>query len=531
MLKTMIPRAPATRASRFVTPRFLNAALQNAAALFLVAALAAAIFGSARFVNGALNADSLLPASFWWDALNQPAGLWHHQTARIPSLLPDMAAYGALFALTGSFAASTVAYGTLQLLLLVYAAGLLIARLAGVPLASGTLVAASLLTAQGAVALNEGDWNGLGAVLPVFHTGPFALSILGLALARSLTQRSTPGLLAGLAATASLAFLSDMMLLVTFVGPVAIAAALLWAGGKLSRAALVRILAALAVGLALGALALRLIQAAGLSIGPAPSIHPARFAASISTFIVGIPAYVAQFPGHAAILALLYGAALAVAAIAIRDPGLHRIAPGTLLIWLVAIFGSAATLAFTAVLYEDAGAYRYITPLSVWPVLVLSPPIMRVLSMLPRLAPVLATISAALLLPPGISPSALTDFATPTATCLRRWRAPLALHAALAGYWQARPAMIALHWSMQIDQVTSDGRPLLWANDPTLYRSAVSTPTRPPLYDAIIVDSLDPSAIESRYGPPASIYQCDAITLWHYPDGAEIQRRLVAPGR
>ena len=103
----------------------------------LSAVLICNFLGDATFVAGALNSDSLLPASFAWDVLHVPGAWTHHQVARAPSLIPDMAVYGALYAATGSVPMAELLYGFLQLIGLAYAGGWLAARVAGAGVASG----------------------------------------------------------------------------------------------------------------------------------------------------------------------------------------------------------------------------------------------------------------------------------------------------------------------------------------------------------------------------------------------------------
>lgn len=477
----------------------------------------ARVFADPQFVAGALNSDTLLPASFWWDALHMPGGWATHDTARIASLLPDMAAFGVLQTVAG-FAAAVVGAGWLQLVLLLYGAGLLLSRLTGGTVADGAAAMTLPLAGIGLLALHEHEWNALTPVLPIIHAGPFALSLFGIAAASTLLMGRNRAAFAAVAGAAALVFVSDAMLLLTYVGPVAAASV---AGRAAHPPGIARVLLALVAGLALGWAGMAALHAAGLHTGGAPGIHPDRFVTHARAFVRELPAWAAQHPALAVASAILGAAALATLVPHLTRP----ITAQSRFVASVALLSGAATVLFTACFYEDLGAYRYLGPAATWVMLLAVAPLARHGWRAATAAVLACTLVVAT--SRGELRPVVSTYDTETAACLRNWRGPLGLHAALAGYWRARSTAVALDWTMQVDSIRPTGEPLLWANDPTWFTHDIADPARPPRYDAIIVDDLDTAALERRYGSPARVVTCPGATLWHYMDGADIQRRLT----
>ena len=501
---------------------------------------AALVFGHAPMVELALNADTLLPFSFAWDLAHVPGAWRGHALARIPSLVPDLAVLGPILLATGSVRWSLLLYGAAQSLAFVLVGGLLAARLGRARTDAATfadgcalvfvpfagLACLEVATASHSIVLN--------AFLPVDHFGPFLAAPLGALLAAAQLRRPTARAALGLAACCGLAYVSDLMLLVELVAPLACACAVLLLAGRAAPRRVAGIALAAGAGLLAGWLCLRALRLSGLHFEAAPPLSPALALASACAFAADAPVFVAaHLRGLAAGLAvpLAAFAAFPVAALArARRGGDDAQAWKDLFLWCFAAAAIAGSLAFTAILYADQGSYRYLTPLWAWPVIVLAATLMRLCRR--RAAPgILATLAAGVLAAwVGLSPwpPAVLRWDHDVASCLRPLRARLGLHEGLAGYWEARPIEVAAGWSMQVDQLDGEGRAYDWGNDPRWYRHALADPSRAPRYDFIVMRGLEPGRILAAYGPPDQVEPCASTVLWIYRDTASVAAALLA---
>lgn len=492
------------------------------------------VFDQPRMVSLALNSDTLLPFSFAWDLAHMPGAWRGHELARIPSLVPDLAALAAIGAATGAVRPTLLLYGIAQALAFVHVAAFLATRLAGpdtAPRRFPRFAAACALTSAALaalVALEAASATGvvLNAFLPIDHFGPFLAAPLAGWLAAAQLRRTTAARALALAACCSLAFLSDLLLLAELVLPLLCACAVLVLARRTSPLRAAGIAATAAAGTLAGWLCFRALRMSGLRFESAPPLSPALVRASVHDFLAHAPAYAAAHPGALAAGLLLPLAATAAFpwlafAQARSDP---RARPWQdLFLWLFAGAGMAGGLAFTALLYVDEGSYRYLVALWAWPPVFLAAALLRTAP--PALAAAPAALALAFLAGQGTRPPAVLRWDHDVAACLRPLRASLGLHAGLAGYWDARAIQAATAWSLQVDQVDDSGHPYIWGNDRDWYTHALADPSRPPAYDFIVMRGLSPERILARYGPPDSVAPCPPTEIWIYRNPAALAQR------
>ncbi len=515
----------------------------RAAVLLGIVLCAVLVFGHAPMLELALNADTLLPFSFAWDLAHMPGAWRGHALARIPSLLPDLAVLAPILLATGSVRWSLLLYGAAQALAFVQVGGLLAARLgrSGVTHAPthadgcalvfvlfAWLVGLELATASHGIILN--------AFLPVDHFGPFLAAPLGGLFAAAQLRHPTPRGALGLAACCSLVWLSDLMLLVTLVAPLACACAVLLLAGRAPPMRVAGIAVAAGAGLLAGWLALRALRLSGLRFEAAPPLSPALALASVRAFLAHGPVFVAAHPGGLAAGLLLPLAAFAAFPVLVllraRGQGDGARAWQDLFLWCFAAACVCGSLAFTAILYADEGSYRYLAALWAWPAIFLAATLLRLRRArgVPAAAAVLAACVLAACAARGVWPPAVLRWDQDVAACLRPLHARLGLHDGLANYWEARPIEVAVGWSMQVDQVDSEAHAFDWGNDPRWYRHALADPSRAPRYDFIVMRGLEPARVLAAYGPPDQVEPCADTALWVYRNDLTGALLAASPG-
>ncbi len=513
----------------------------RAAVLLGTALCAVLVFNHAPMIELALNADTLLPFSFAWDLAHMPGAWRGHALARIPSLLPDLAALAPILLATGSVRWSLLLYGAAQAWAFVQVAGLLAARLGRTPPDAAAhadgcalvfvlfawLVGLELATASHGIILN--------AFLPLDHFGPFLAAPLGGLLAAAQLRRPTPWGALGLAACCSLVWLSDLMLLVELVAPLACACTLLLLAGRAAPRRVGGIAVSAGAGLLAGWLGFRALRLSGLRFEAAPALSPALSLASARAFLAHGPVFVAAHPRALAaglLLPLAAFAAFPVLALRrARRQGDGAQAWQDLFLWCFAAACVCGSLAFTAILYADEGSYRYLAALWAWPVIFLAATLLRLRrarGVPAAAAAVLAACVLAVCAARGAWPPAVLRWDQDVAACLRPLHARLGLHDGLAGYWEARPIEVATGWSMQVDQLDGEGHAFDWGSDPRWYRHALADPSRAPRYDFIVMRGLPPGRILAAYGPPDQVEPCADTALWIYRDAAALTAALLA---
>ena len=474
--------------------------------LYAFTLLAGIAFCSEPDVVGELiNADLIKPAALAYD-------VWHaghaalFQLSRAPGLVPDIAAYVALSGLFPAWRMAAIAYAATSYLGLVAALGAIVAAIARRPLLPATAwVLALSIAAMAADILWFGSMHPTLLVFsPDVHSGPLILAFAALLLVAARIRRPALYLDIGLFTLAALGTLSDRLFVGTFVLPAAAGVALLVLARQLPWRQGLRIVLTLAIGCIVGTrldhalFAQILLRQADVPLG-SPRRH--------LLLLLGSPT-------------LIPVVALETLLIAIAVIAWRRLGAG--LFWVGAFLAmTGGHLALYAALYTDDALLRYVQPVFWWAVIWIAAAATRLLWQ-PASGLAAATAMAALLAvetaraPPF--PKMLA-WQLPLAACLRDAHAAGRLHDGLAEYWVARPIEVAADWQLQVDQITADGGVFLWGNNRFWYTHARNDPAHPPTTDFIVMDRLQPAAIQERFGPPASTLPCPGSDIWIYPAG------------
>ncbi len=216
---------------------------------------------------------------------------------------------------------------------------------------------------------------------------------------------------------------------------------------------------------------------------------------------------------------------------------------------------AAASVGAAALVYQDLGSYRYLTPLVWWPVILSAALIAPWLTRVPAIvvsafvAIPLAVFATAAPLDDRSTPSLMT-YRDPLTTCLLQLKTSAGLKTGIAGYWLARYVTALSDWQIQIDQVKDDGVAYYWENDPRWYSRDFDDPRRDTPYNFIVVvvprDSVNPDGratimpdeARALYGVPDKILSCPVdvgaspsaphAEIWVYNDPRHIRTVLDA---
>lgn len=185
------------------------------------------------------------------------------------------------------------------------------------------------------------------------------------------------------------------------------------------------------------------------------------------------------------------------------------------LLMLTGLAASVMSLGLTALLFTDAGGYRYALPLFWWP-MALGIGIVRRLSQAKVTAAVatVATLTTAAL---PLSTSVLPGWRTPLEQCLSDNRREWNLKAGLATYWHSRITMVSSDWTLQVDQIDETGQAYLWGNNVAAYAHDMHSPQRPPEYNFIVADKTTSAFdLEVNFGPADRVETCGDAEIWIY---------------
>jgi hypothetical protein len=470
-----------------------------------------------------ISSDTLLPASFVWDALNHDYAWSGFQQARVPSFFPDMLLYGAVQIGSGSWRLAMAVWVFVMVGWLLTLGGWIVARIARPASATAPLcfVLLSLAVLTGAMLgfprfAAEADSTGyffpyLFVLLLFTHGGPFLLALTAAAVASREAERSPGPRTLALAGLTWAAALSDMLCFVSLLVPLTAALLASWMVAATPRRTVVRLLSA-----AWGAGALGWASAQWLNRQPVPFPRPSDLPSHVARFVADAP----NHPGMA--LAML------VLVLVLVADGWRRGWRGWLGdFWPVFATTSAlASLALTILLYEEIWSYRYAFPFLWWTIFMAAALLARRLTrpVLPRIA--LACLAAALLFvfsTRGWHVPGVLTWKSALANCLHQQ----GLRAGLAEYWSARSTSAASDWQLQVDQVTRDGRAFYWGNDRYWFIHDVHDTSALPPYRFIVMHGLDEPVIKQRYGAPDRIVDCGGTAVWVYDDPARVREVLA----
>lgn len=499
--------------------------------LVIVAALFGCllIFESGSFLGFAINGDTLHLALTVWDYSAHEYAREGFSMSRVPSIVPDITVYGAVQLATGSWRMASLAYGGLSLLGLAMAAGYIVREITGCSWRVATqaflLLALLMLMLELPITATSEHMH---IFLPNNHGGPFILALAALSVAWAWLQRPGMGKLLLLFALVTAGVLSDLLFVISCIGPTASVLAYAVLRRRIAWRMAVPILGCLALGtIAARALEFLLVKDGLYSIDwVAAPVHARAFLAGVRDVATAAPL--------TAVLA--YGLPIAVfLAFPLfareRGPG-----PGGLSAveywWMLSAASVLATLLATPLVYEGTWHYRYMMPLLWWPIIWTAAAVVRLSGSARRSAitAALAGVTVVLgyaYLSPGLRTPALLALHHPLEACLLEGQHSAGLKAGVGDYWHARYVEASSDWRLQIDQIEPDGAGIWWSNDRFWYTHDVHDGSRPPDYNYIIMRGLDERAIKAHYGTPDQTLDCGGSAIWVYDDVAAFRHALV----
>lgn len=509
------------------------AALLIGAAVVLTCLIA---FDEPSFVTRIVNSDTLLPASLVWDVQQHDYAWRGFQLPRVPSIFPDLVAYGVLQAATGAWRTASFGYGLFSMLVLVAAAGAIIASIARCSLGTGAqaflMVAVPVLLLE--IPVTQASQHLAPSLFaPVHHGGAFLLALVALRVAWNCVQRPRLGTGSLLFVLVTLGALSDRLFLVSFHWPLFVAVGYAALTRRITRQSARRLAGVALAGLAAGWSLDLLLQRQ-----PDPAISWPGVPKAAMAFLASPIHFAAEAPP---VFVLCYLLPLSFVLLpwlcrlhrAVRRRPMELRAFDAPAFWsIVAPAGILGAVASTAILYVDTQTYRYALPLLWWPIIVMASAVARVLVRVgPRRATAgLGAMTLALgtfYLWPGPHPPAVLAWHHPLEACLLDARDAEGLEAGLASYWYSRSLAASSDWRLQIDQLKDDGTGMYWGNDRYWYTHDVHDGSRPPRYNYIVMALLDEQAITARYGAPSRVLHCAESKVWVYDDAAALRQRLT----
>ena len=476
-----------------------------------LAMLAAVLFCSEPdVVAQVINADLIKPAALAHDVW-QAGHAEMFQLSRAPGLVPDLVAYVALSGVFPAWRMTAVAYAAVSFLGLVAALGAVVAQLARCRLAEATgWVLALSIAAMGADIVWFGSMHPTLLIFtPDIHSGPLVLAFAGLLMVAAWLERPWIGWEAGLFVLSAAGTLSDRLFVGTFVLPALAGLALL----VLSRSLVWRRGLRVAIVLAVGCLV-------GTRIDHTLFEHVLMRQGDVPLGSLG---------RHLGLLmrSPTLGRVVAIEAVLVGMAALGWRWFGTGVFWVGAFLAmTGGHLALYAALYTDDALLRYVQPVFWWGVVWVAAGAVRVPWRAAAYAAAGLAVAVLLRVENGRAAPipGLLAWQLPLAACLREAHGAGRLHEGLAGYWLARPIEVATDWTMQVDQITGDGRVLVWGNNRFRYNHSRADAGQAPLTDFIVMDQLDAAAIRARFGPPVALLQCPGSEVWMY--GASVHDRV-----
>jgi hypothetical protein len=499
--------------------------------LLLTAALfgCLVIFESGSFLGFAINGDTLHLALTVWDYSAHDYAREGFSMSRVPSIVPDIVVYGAVQLATGSWRIASLAYGGLSLLGLAIAAGYIVREIAGCGwrVATQAFLLLALLVLMLELPITATSEH-MHIFLPNNHGGPFILALAALSVAWAWLQRPGPGKLLLLFILVAAGVLSDLLFVISCVGPAASALAYAVFRRRIAWRAAVPIVACLALGTITARALEFLLVKDGLY-----NIDWAAAPKHVDAFLAGVRDVATAAPLTAA---LAYGLPIVVF---LAFPLLARArdarpgGPSAVEYWWVLSAASVvATLLATPLVYEGTWHYRYMMPLLWWPIIWTAAGVVRLSGSVrgSAITAALAGVTVVLgyaYLSPGLRTPALLALHHPLEACLLEGQRSAVLNAGLGDYWHARYIEASSDWRLQIDQIEPDGSGMWWSNDRFWYTHDVHDGSHPPEYNFIIMPGLDERAITAHYGAPDRTLDCSGSAIWVYDDVAGFHQALV----
>lgn len=457
------------------------------------------------------NSDLLMVAELAENLRRDPGNALYFELPRVPSLFPDILVYLLLSFVLPSWQPVAFSYAMLSFAGLVAVAGTVVSRIAERSLAAGlgaffgvTALAISVDLAVG------GTHSGFVHIFaPVTHSGSVLISLIGLLLARRSMLQPTPAVQIGLLTTAALGTVSDLLFIGSFLVPL-LAAGVLRGGLKDRTGNEASTLIWATAGCLAGIVLERCLFSGLLLRQPTPSLN-------ISSQLPLIPEMIRDASIHMAVgLAVL----VAVLPATWRTRGREQT-----FWWYVASLTAPGFLGLHLLLYSNPVGTRYAQPIWWWAAILVAVTVLRLPSKLSTYGSWAMGIAGSCIVASGSGifsdPLRLLHHKNPVAACLAPYQQRGVIHAGLGEYWVTRPIAAASLWSLQIENITSNGHMLLWANNRLNYLHDRKFPEAAPLFDFVVMNGLDPAAIRARFGAPETTIDCPGTAVWVYsgPDG------------
>ncbi|MBN1207275.1 MAG: hypothetical protein JXB05_20490 [Myxococcaceae bacterium] len=495
-----------------------------------------------RFSDGSLDAAALFTAdNLYLPALYQDLfeaeGRWAGwRLTPAPYFFPDMALYFLLDALIDPFVHAALAYGVVQLVLLVLALRYLV-RTVSPP---GTGALGHLLAVVVVDALLLGYAAGhfpfmRYALLNAFHFSVVLLAVVALALALRTYQggsRGAPWLLGGVCFLASA---SDSLFVVAFTAPVGIGFVLLaW----LQRPARWRRL-----GLMLGVLSVSTL----LGFWAVRWLTPRRPNAGFTRLRLGqaweslrqLGAAVGeQFQARPVVMGVWASLVLGAVAVAVTQrrrwtapdspwSGLY-----TVCLYTVLMVGANASAVVLTGLFTDPESFRYLVLPLVLPFLAgafvgARVPRERWQRRLGAGALGLAVVAwgAFILRSPWHTQGPrLSGFYPPLVECLDQNQARRGLGRGVSDYWNAKLVSMFSRTGLRVNQLNPKGQAHHWINNLDWYLDERGPR---PDYNFLIPRGMDTAAFERQYGPPRETFRCGEVEIHVYGEGFDAALRAA----
>jgi hypothetical protein len=476
-----------------------------------------------NFIPHVFNADVLLPTAYIWDALNHNYAWREFQLPRIPSFFPDLLFYGALHILLADYRWAIFSYSFLQCLGFVFAGGWIISAATNIRVIVASSIMLVLVSAVLISDLYLGEiYHHFSIFTLVEHFGSFLLSLSGAAIVLTTFDRWT--LLRGYALVifCFLSFLSSKLFAAVFLMPLTVALFALVRFKMFGRnlAACLVLLSVIGIGLA---------AIVDSFVTREPDVHLGGILLHmfrIKNMLLDIPRY---FSTHfaSATISIIIPCLIFLTFPLVWHEELRQ-NRNLVFLWIFAAMAIFDVLLICGLIYIDIGSHRYLVALLYWPIIFIG----ITLVLISRKVSYISTATVAIFSIFFASQLASDSFGFahwqhPLATCLMKEQDRLGLKAGLSEYWLARPTTIGTNWIIQVDQITENG-PFVWGNNPQSYLRAIGNQTRPPEYNFLVMNNLDQTALNAKFGAPDRIGSCNEYTLWIYNDTAALYKKLMA---
>ena len=480
-------------------------------AVLLLAALAAlfvvvTINSPTLYQFLANNSDLLLVAELAENLSRDPVNALYFELPRVPSLFPDILIYLLLSFVLPSWQPVAFSYAILSFVGFVAIAGAVVSRIAERSLAAGlgAFFSVSALAISADLAIGGTQSGFVYIFAPVNHSGSFAISLVALLLARRSMLQPSLMVQVGLLTTAALGTVSDLLFIGSFLLPLLGASALRGVlKDRIGKEASTLIWAA--AGCLAGIVLDRCLFSGLLLRQPTPSLN-------ISTQLHLIPEMLRDASMHMAVCLSFF---VAVLPATWRTKGQEQT-----FWWYVASLTALGFLGLHLLLYTNPIGTRYAQPIWWWAAIFVSATVLRLPPKLSAYGSWAMGIAGSCIVASGSGilsdPAPLLHHKNPIAACLAPRQERGIIHAGLGAYWVARPIAAASLWSLQIENITSNGHMLLWGNNRLNYLQDKRNPEVAPLFDFVVMKGLDPAAIRARFGAPETTIECSGTAVWLY---------------